>query len=77
MKVIKGNGCYTNYGNQAHVTRRLNALTVTTAVDKTTAKKLGPMHVTHAPQQTCPQECPFYPDQGATVSEPVQFRCDL
>ena len=69
MKVIKGNGCYTNYGNQAHVTRRLNALTITTAVDKTTAKKLGPMHVTHAPQQTCPQECPFYPDTVDDVSD--------
>ena len=61
MKVIAGNGCYTNYGNQAHVTRRLNEQVVTTAVDRTTAKKLGDMHVTHAPQQTCPPDCVLYP----------------
>ena len=61
MKVVSGNGCYTNSGNQAHVTRRLNNELIVTAGDKTTAKKLGDMHVTHASQATCPQDCPFYP----------------
>jgi hypothetical protein len=61
MKATTGNGCYTNYGNQAFVTRRLNEQMAVIGVDKTTASKLGDLHVTHASQVTCPQDCTFYP----------------
>ena len=79
MKAVAGHGCYTNSGNQAHVTRRLNDQGVTIAVDKTTAKKLGDMHVTHTAQQSCPTECPFYPDTVDDVmgGDRIEMAMDL
>ena len=60
MRVIAGNGCYTNYGHQKFTTDRMNEELTAIGVDKTSASKLGDLHVTHASQVTCPQDCPFY-----------------
>jgi hypothetical protein len=72
-KVLENNGCYTNFGNVQHTTRRLNNHVLTVGVDdkavtvvpNTGDAKLGtprkPMAATYAPQVTCPTSCPLYP----------------
>ena len=60
-KVLENNGCYTNVGNQMHVTNRLNSTNAVTVVKRTGDNKLGDMTATHSPQSTCPISCKFYP----------------
>jgi hypothetical protein len=67
MRIVKSNGCYTNYGHQMIHTNRLNEQMTAIGVEKTQAGKLGNLHVTHASQVTCPQDCPFYGDMHGDI----------
>jgi hypothetical protein len=74
-KVLENRGCYTNIGNQMHVTNRLNSTNAVTVVKRTGDSKLGEMTATHAPQSTCPTTCKFYPKLSKDIRG--QKRMDL
>jgi hypothetical protein len=88
-KVLENNGCYTNFGNVQHTTRRLNNHVLTVGVDdkaitvvpETKDAKLStpdrPMAATYAPQVTCPPSCKFYPKIQGDIGGELRIQVQI